>query len=191
MKREINLHNRVVNYSVRRSMRAKRMRLAVYCDGNFIVTVPQTFPTSSIDRYVISKSQWVISKLDFFEGLNKKQKLTLGDDDGYELYKDKALEMVTERLTALNQKHYQFRFNKMTIKSQKTRWGSCSKKRNLNFNYKILFLPPKIRDYIMIHELCHLKEFNHSSKFWRLVAKSMPNYYQITEELKVKGLTIS
>ena len=189
MKRQINLHNRVVNYSVRRSKRARRMRLAVYCDGNFVVTVPQAFPTSSIDRYVVAKSQWVISKLDFFEGLNKKQKLTLGSD-GYELYKDKAFEMVTERLTALNQKHYRFKFNKLTIKSQKTRWGSCSKKRNLNFNYKILFLSSKIRDYIMIHELCHLKEFNHSNKFWKLVAKPIPDYAKVTEELKVNGLTI-
>lgn len=190
MKRQINLHNRVVNYSVRRSKRAKRLRLAVYCDGNFIVTVPQTFPTNSIDRYVIAKSQWVISKMDFFEGLNKKQKLTLGSD-GYELYKDKALEMVTERLSILNNKHYRLKFNKLTIKSQKTRWGSCSKKRNLNFNYKILFLPPKIRDYIMIHELCHLKELNHSNRFWRLVAKSIPDYSKVIGELKIKGLNIS
>lgn len=190
MKRQINLHNRVVNYSVRRSKRAKRMRLAVYCDGNFIVTVPQTFPANSIDRYVISKSQWVISKLDFFEGLNKRQKLVLGGD-GYELYKDKALRMVTERLAALNQKHYRFRFNKLAIKSQKTRWGSCSRRRNLNFNYKILFLTPRIRDYVIVHELCHLKEFNHSNKFWKLVAKSLPEYPKIVDELKIKGLSIS
>lgn len=190
MKRQINLHNRVVDYSIRRSKRAKRMRLAVYCDGNFIVTVPQTFPTNSIDRYVISKSQWVISKLDFFEELNKKQKLTFGSD-GYDLYKNKALEMVTERLETLNKEHYQYKFNKISIKSQKTRWGSCSRKRNLNFNYKILFLSPKMRDYIIIHELCHLKEFNHSNKYWRLVAKAMPNYIKIIEELKIKGLTIS
>lgn len=190
MKRQINLHNRVVNYSVRRSKRAKRMRLAVYCDGNFIVTVPQTFPSNSIDRYIFAKSQWVISKMDFFEGLNKKQKLTLGSD-GYELYKDKALEMVTERLTDLNKKNYQFKFNKLTIKSQKTRWGSCSKKRNLNFNYKVLFLPPKIRDYIMVHELCHLKEFNHSSRFWRLVEKILPDYLSIRNNLNRQGLLIS
>lgn len=190
MKRQINLHNRVVNYSIRRSKRAKRMRLAVYCDGNFIVTVPQAFPTNSIDRYVIAKSQWVISKMDFFEGLNKKQKLTFGSD-GYELYKEKALEMVTERLTALNQKHYRFKFNKIVIKSHKTRWGSCSKKRNLNFNYKILFLPPKIRDYIMIHELCHLKEFNHSRKFWNLVEKKIPNYQQVKTKLVGEGLLIT
>ncbi|MDP2693107.1 MAG: M48 family metallopeptidase [bacterium] len=190
MKQKISLHNRVINYSVRRSKRAKRMRLAVYCDGNFIVTVPQAFPSNSIDRYVIAKSQWVISKLDFFEELNKKQKLTFGSD-GYELYKNKALKMVTERLTALNQEHYRLKFNKIAIKSQKTRWGSCSRKRNLNFNYKILFLTPKIRDYIMIHELCHLKEFNHSNRFWKLVAKSIPNHRKIIEELKIKGLSIS
>lgn len=190
MKRQINLHNRVINYSVRKSERAKRMRLAVYCDGNFVVTVPQAFPTSSIDRYVIAKSQWVITKLDFFEGLNKRQKLTFGAD-GYELYKEKALEMVTERLAVLNKTHYRFKFNKVAIKSQKTRWGSCSRTQNLNFNYKILFLTPKMRDYIMIHELCHLKEFNHSSRYWRLVAKAMPDYLKLIEELKVKGLTIS
>ena len=189
MDRQINLHNRVVNYSVRRSKRAKRMRLAVYCDGNFIVTVPRAFPSNSVDKYVIAKSQWVISKLNFFEGLNKKQRLIIGSD-GYDLYKNKALEMVTERLSDLNHKHYRFKFNNVTIKSQKTRWGSCSKKRNLNFNYKILFLDPKIRDYIMIHELCHLKEFNHSKRYWNLVSKALPNYQKIVNELKLEGLNL-
>ena len=190
MKRQVNLHNRVVKYSVRKSKMAKRMRLAVYCDGNFVVTVPQSFPGSSIDRYVIAKSQWVTSKLDFFDGLNKKQKLTLGQN-GYELHKNKALELVTDRLSALNSKYYRYKFNKISIKSLKTRWGSCSKKGNLNFNYKIIFLTPKIRDYIMIHELCHLKEFNHSNRFWKLVSKSTPNYLKITNDLKVKGVSIT
>jgi len=189
MKRQIKLHNRIVSYSIRRSKRAKRLRLAVYCDGNFVVTVPRKFSSGSVGKYVIAKSQWVISKLKFFEELNTKQKLILGTG-AYELYKDKALKMVTKRLSAINQIFYRFKFNKVTIKSHKTRWGSCSKKRNLNFNYKILFLPPRIRDYIMIHELCHLKEFNHSNRFWKLVAKSIPAYLNITEELKVKGLTI-
>lgn len=190
MTRQISLHNRIVHYSVRKSYRAKRMRLAVYCDGNFVVTVPQTFPTNTIDRYVVAKSQWVISKIDFFEELNKKQKLTFGSD-GYELYKNKAIELVTDRLMTLNKKYYRFKFNKITIKSQKTCWGSCSKKKNLNFNYKILFLPSKIRDYIIIHELCHLKEFNHSQKFWNLVGKAVPNFFGVKEELKIKGLLIS
>lgn len=190
MKRQINLHNRVIDYSVRRSKRAKRMRLAVYCDGNFVITVPNAFPSTLIDSYLIAKSKWVVSKIDFFEKLNKRQKLSFGDD-GYAVYQDKALKMVTERLTELNNENYGFKFNQIAIRNQKTRWGSCSKKRNLNFNYKILFLSLKMRDYIIIHELCHLKEFNHSNKYWRLIAKAMPNYLNIIEELKIKGLTIS
>lgn len=190
MKRQINLHNRVIDYSVRRSKRAKRMRLAVYCDGNFVVTVPSSFPAQSIDSYLIEKSKWVVSKLDFFEKINKRQKLSLGED-GFKVYKDKALEVVSERLTQLNDLHFGLKFNQVAIKNQKTRWGSCSKKRNLNFNYKILFLSPRIRDYIIIHELCHLKEFNHSNKYWRLVAKAIPDYQIIVEELKLKGLDLS
>jgi len=190
MKRQINLHNRVIDYSVHRSKRAKRMRLAVYCDGNFVVTIPNAFPTTSIDSYLIEKSKWVVSKIDFFEKLSKRQKLTLGSD-GYTVYKAKAQEMVTQRLTELNNQHYGFKFNQVAIKNQKTRWGSCSKKRNLNFNYKILFLSPKIRDYIIIHELCHLKEFSHSNKYWRLVAKAIPDYNLIVEDLKLKGLDIT
>ncbi|PJE58318.1 MAG: metal-dependent hydrolase [Candidatus Portnoybacteria bacterium CG10_big_fil_rev_8_21_14_0_10_36_7] len=189
MKQQINLHNRVVEYSVLRSDRAKRMRLAVYCDGNFVVTVPKVLPADSIDRYLIEKSKWVVSKLDFFEQLNKRQKLSLGVD-GFEVYRDKALKMVTHRIEELNNELYKFKFNQITVKNQKTRWGSCSKKRNLNFNYKILFLSPRMRDYIIIHELCHLREFNHSNKFWRLVAKAIPNYVDIVEELKIKGLMI-
>lgn len=190
MKRQVNLHNRVISYSVRRSKRAKRMRLAVYCDGNFVVTVPNTFPTRSIDRYLIEKSKWVISKVDFFEKINKQQKLSLGED-GFKVYKDKALEVVTEKLNQLNNQHYDFTFNQLAIKNQKTRWGSCSKKRNLNFNYKILFLSPRIREYIIVHELCHLKELNHSNKYWRLVAKAIPDYQLIVQELKLKGLELS
>lgn len=190
MIRQIRLHNRNVNYSIRRSKRAKRMRLAVYCDGNFVVTVPQTFPVISIDKYLIAKSQWVISKFDFYEGLNKKQKLYFGVN-GYDTYKEKALETIAKRIAELNDLHYHFKFNKIAIKNHKTRWGSCSKRKNLNFNYKLFFLSPKTRDYIIIHELCHLKEFNHSKKFWRLVAIAAPDYEKVRKNLNEKSVLIS
>ncbi len=80
-----------------------------------------------------------------------------------------------ERIKYFNKK-YGFHYNKINVKNQKTRWGSCSKKRNLNFNYKILFLPEKARDYIIVHELCHLRELNHSRNFWGLVAKIFPEW---------------
>ena len=77
-----------------------------------------------------------------------------------------------------------FSYKAIKIKNQKTRWGSCSRNKNLNFNYKLIFLPKKQQDYIIIHELCHLKEFNHSRKFWSLVEKIMPDYLEIKNELR-------
>ncbi|MGI5841594.1 MAG: M48 family metallopeptidase, partial [Patescibacteria group bacterium] len=87
-------------------------------------------------------------------------------------------------------KNYGFKFGKITIKAQKTKWGSCSKKGNLNFNFKIMVLPKDIRDYIIVHELCHIKEQNHSNKFWNLVAMTIPDYLSIKKQLIVVGLQI-
>ena len=65
---------------------------------------------------------------------------------------------------------------RVTIREQKTRWGSCSSKGNLNFNWKLIMAPPSVLDYVVVHELCHLWEFNHSPKFWALVEQQMPDY---------------
>lgn len=97
--------------------------------------------------------------------------------------KEKARELINERLKFFN-KFYDFNFKKISVKKQNSRWGSCSRKGNLNFNYKILFLPKNIADYIIVHELCHLKEFNHSPRFWALVAKTIPDYKKIRLSLK-------
>ncbi len=80
--------------------------------------------------------------------------------------------------------HYGLRVGRVAIRDTKSRWGSCSKQGNLNFNYKIIFLPERIADYIIVHELCHLKEFNHGPEFWRLVAETVPEHKAIRAELK-------
>lgn len=79
---------------------------------------------------------------------------------------------------------YGFSVGKVFIKNHKSRWGSCSEKGNLNFNYKIFFLPPALKDYIIIHELCHLGEFNHSSAFWTLVARAAPRWRECRRALR-------
>jgi hypothetical protein len=80
--------------------------------------------------------------------------------------------------------HYKLSLRKVFIKNLKSRWGSCSSRGNLNFNYKILFLPPHLADYIVVHELCHLKHFNHSQDFWALVAETTPHYKPLRAMLR-------
>lgn len=103
----------------------------------------------------------------------------------YKKYKESARALAHSRIAHFNS-FYNFSFGRISIRNTKTRWGSCSKKGNLNFNYKILFLPPHMTDYIIVHELCHLKEFNHSQNFWNLVAKVVPEHKSIRKELKKK-----
>jgi predicted metal-dependent hydrolase len=102
----------------------------------------------------------------------------------YLQYKELARALVIERIKHYNS-FYQFKVGRISIKNQKSRWGSCSKKGNLNFNYKIIFLPKEVADYVVVHELCHLGQFNHSKEFWKLVARTLPNYELLRKKLKV------
>jgi predicted metal-dependent hydrolase len=83
--------------------------------------------------------------------------------------------------------HHNISVGKIAIRNQRSRWGSCSKKGNLNFNYKLVFLTPIQQDYIIVHEICHLKEFNHGQGFWDLVAETIPEWKKIRAELKRVG----
>jgi len=79
---------------------------------------------------------------------------------------------------------YNLHPSRISIRNQKTRWGSCSRKGNINLNYRILHLPEKYLDYVIVHELCHLKQFNHSKKFWDLVAREIPDCKKIRREIR-------
>ena len=182
MKKQIELRKKKVEYTLNVSKRARRMRLAIYCDGSVVVTSPLGVDRSIIEKFIIQKSQWVIDKLEYFKSFSG-QVFVGGGKRNYKKYKEQALVLAQSRILHFN-KVYGLKFNKINIKNQKTRWGSCSKKGNLNFNYKIALLPERVADYIIVHELCHLKEFNHSRKFWNLVAKMAPDYLEIKNELK-------
>lgn len=112
--------------------------------------------------------------------------------ESFELHKARAHALVMARLQYFqsvyrDQFGYTFLYKKVTIKNQFSRWGSCSRKGNLNFNYRIVFLPPEQADYLIVHELCHLGEFNHSKNFWDLVEKTTPNWKKLRHELKEGG----
>ena len=101
--------------------------------------------------------------------------------------KARAEELVRERIEFFNtdaKYGYGFAVGKITARNQRSRWGSCSKKGNLNFNYRIAQLPAHLADYVIVHELCHLGEFNHSRAFWNLVARAVPDYAKCRTELR-------
>jgi len=106
-----------------------------------------------------------------------------GTKKDYAEYKDSALGLAKSRLEYFNT-FYGFKIGRVSVKNQKSRWGSCSRKGNLNFNYKIAKLPASTADYIILHELCHLGKFNHSRAFWNLVRKTMPDYLEIRRSLR-------
>lgn len=181
MKKKIKLKNTEVQYEIKRSIRAKRMRLAVYCSGNFVVTLPTKIDESCVEKIIQEKSSWILDKILYFRKI-KKRIFSRNSEREYLKCKSAALKLARKRVEHFNQ-IYKLKVNGINIKRQKTRWGSCSKKGNLNFNYKIVLVPKKIADYIIVHEMCHLKEFNHSRKFWNLVEKGIPAYKNVIKEI--------
>ncbi len=109
-----------------------------------------------------------------------------GSRSEYIKVKREAAQQIKERVEHFSQL-YKFTYKKISIKNSKTRWGSCSKAGNLNFHYKVYSLPEELRDYVIVHELCHLKHFNHSKSFWSEVEKALPNYALLRKKLKDKA----
>lgn len=103
---------------------------------------------------------------------------------------DLALKRIREKLSEYAPKVGE-PFGRVTIREQKSRWGSCSSKHNLNFNWKLIMAPPQVLEYVVIHELCHLVEFNHSPRFWELVKRQMPEYEAWKKWLKVHGAELT
>ncbi len=101
----------------------------------------------------------------------------------YETHRELARLIITERVAALSER-YQFSYNRIFIKNQKRCWGSCSAQGNLNFNYRLIFLPEALMEYVIAHELCHLKELNHSKEFWVEVARIVPEYRALKQQLR-------
>lgn len=177
----IKLHDQEIEYKLKRSKRARRMGVAIYCDTSVVVTLPYRADENVVERFLLQKASWLLNKISHLKKYHSF--LKPGEKNEYMNSKAEAVRFAEERVKFLNQ-YYNFKYNRIAVKQQKTRWGSCSRKGNLNFNYRILFLPPHIADYIIVHELCHLKEFNHSGRFWALVAKTVPNYLAVKRELK-------
>ena len=189
IKKSIVLQNKNIDYTLRKSNRTKRVSLSVSHDGSVAVTIPYSLTENVAERFLQEKANWLFSRLEFFKQFEGRIiiKKTIKD---YAENKEKALSLVKSKVVYFS-KLYEFEYNRISVRNQKTRWGSCSKKRNINFNYKILFLTERLADYIIVHELCHTKELNHSKNFWNLVKEILPDYKKLRKEIKQISLGLN
>ncbi len=187
MKNTIALGKHEIEYTLKVSPRARRLRLAVYCDGSVVATLPRRMNQSVLEEFIIKKAQWILEKVEYFRKFPGR--VLKGSHSDFLQYRQQALALARERVAYYAALHG-FIYRAINIKNQKTRWGSCSKKGNLNFNYKIALLSAPLADYLIVHELCHLKEFNHSPAFWKRVGEILPNYAVLKRGLKQNGMSV-
>lgn len=115
--------------------------------------------------------------------VRRRRKRSTSVTKHYLEHKEDARILVHNKIAYWNQ-FYGFSFNRVAIRNTRRCWGSCTSLKNLNFSYKLLFLPPHLQDYIIVHELCHLQELHHKESFWKLVAEQIPSYETAIAELK-------
>lgn len=184
--RQIKLADQIIEYTLKVSRRAKRLRLAVYCNGQLVVTAPRSLSLLIVENFLHEKSNWLLSRIKSFKNASPDPLGLLTRRD-YLNNREKARVVITERAKYFSSL-YGFNYKQINIRDQKTRWGSCSRNGNLNFNFRLLYLAADIRDYVIVHEICHLKEFNHSSHFWKLVALQIPDHLKLRSQLKKGGV---
>lgn len=182
MQRTLIVSGKRIEYRIRRNRKARNVRLSVSCSAGVAVTCPWFVPDIVAERFVRAKAEWILRKLSELS----VRGVSLFSDSGkreYERHKAGALAFVRNRVAYWN-RLYGFRYGTISVRNQKTRWGSCSKKGNLSFNWRLLLLPAEMADYVVVHELCHLSYFDHSAAFWKEVSRAVPNHVDIRRRMK-------
>lgn len=170
---------------IKRSAR-KSLSLEIMPDGSLLARAPQRMPEREIWAFIREKEDWI--------RVHREQRMERAADAAADpLSPDQIKELADVALRVLPERCRYFAgimgvsYGRITIRNQKTRWGSCSSKGNLNFNCLLMLAPPEIRDYVVVHELAHRKEMNHSPCFWKEVEKVLPDYRQRLLWLKKNG----
>ena len=170
-----------MNYTLVISPRSKHIRITIKPDGQMKITCPIGTKNEEIERFLETHKEWIQKTLKKIEKRNRFGYVKIDGD--YTIHKESARAFIQDRIHNLN-KHYNVAWNDIRIRNQKTRWGSCSSKGNLNFHFALVLIPPHLADYIIVHELCHRLEMNHGPNFWSQVSKEIPDYKLRIKELK-------
>ena len=169
-----------IQIQVIRSSR-KSTSLEIKQTGEVIVRAPRNLPDKEIKAFVEAHRKWMLKKLD-----ERKSRPTYDFPLLQNITKDeieKIKELFSEKVEYYA-KIMNVTYGRITVRNQKTRWGSCSGKGNLNFNYRLAYLPEELLDYVVVHELAHRIHMDHSKKFWQTVARYYPDYRNCKERLR-------
>ncbi|OGI27519.1 MAG: hypothetical protein A2359_04180 [Candidatus Moranbacteria bacterium RIFOXYB1_FULL_43_19] len=183
MRKEIEIGNKNISYQLRESARARCLRITIHPGGELSATLPHGMNINKLENFIRQKADWILRRINIVKKRKPSFLIPKASRREYLKYKEQARKLAEVKLEELN-RFYNFRHCRISIRNQKSRWGSCSRKGNLNFNYKIIHLPEKYLNYIIVHELCHLKEFNHSKRFWNLVSRTIPDYKNTRKEFR-------
>lgn len=175
-----------------RIVRSERKTLSVSIQPDCTITVrsPRSVSDSQIRRFLIEKQHWLITK--YLEAKQKQEAIPCSDLTDTQRaaltrrYIDAAKEYFPKRVAYFHQ-FTGGTYSRITIRDQKTRWGSCSSKGTLSFNWRLMLAPPAILDYVVVHELCHLKHMDHSPAFWQAVGEVFPDYASARKWLRKHG----
>ena len=164
----------------------KTIAIQIMEDGRVVVRAPKKAGKRAIERFLSEKDNWIRTKQqEIMEAYENKKSGLLTEAQKLKM-KGLAKEVFAAK-TAHFARIMGVTYGRITIREQKTRWGSCSLAGNLNFNWKLLLAPDEVVDYVVIHELAHRREMNHSSRFYAVVAEIMPDYKVWQRWLKVNG----
>ena len=163
--------------------RRKTLAIEITSRGKVLIRAPLRMAKRDIQRFVESKQDWIIthlSKIPAVEPLTEKEHKAL----------IQAAKETLPAKTSFYARQLGISFGRITIRSQHTRWGSCSADGNLSFNCLLMFAPESVQDYVVVHELCHRKHMNHSPAFWAEVEKVLPDYRLQKAWLKEQGTSL-
>ena len=172
-------------------IRSNRKTVAIQVNSDLSVTVraPRSASEKDIEEILKKKEAWISKHIEKI----KKTKERLEAESTEKLTREKVIALAEEALKVIPERVEYFAkvigvtYGNITIRNKNTRWGSCSSKGNLNFNCLLMLAPSEVLDYVVVHELCHRKQMNHSKAFWLEVEKVLPNYKEVRKWLKEEG----
>lgn len=175
-----------IEYHLIRSDR-RSIGIEVDREGKVTVRAPYSCEKKRIERFLLEKKNWIRQKVKLQkENAMKRQEKREMPEAEKKYYRNLAREVLGAR-TGYYARKMGVTYGRISIREQKTRWGSCSSAGNLNFNWKLVLMPPELLDYVVVHELAHRKEMNHSPRFWAIVERELPDYCNRREKLKILG----